>query len=165
MIPLFVGYALFVWYLSARYRRTVLAYACALCGVALLVVLCWGHLVIGRINPDLMIQNMQILMYPYTVAVGAVAFFIASLPQTHPPGCCGRCGYNLKGLDVPVSRCPECGGPTDPPRVAHRRSGVERMDLRAADLARSVSAADGAEGDAAHQDQPGHHAEQQPAQR
>ncbi len=165
MIPLFAGYALFVWYLSAKYRRTVMAFACALAGVALLVLLSWGHIVIGRINPDLMIQNMQILLYPYTVGVGVVAFFIASLPRTHPAGCCGRCGYNLAGLDVPVTACPECGAPTDPPRAMHRRSGVERVDLRAADFVRIGSAADPAERDPGEQDQAGHSAEQQPTER
>jgi hypothetical protein len=163
MIPLFVGYALFVWYLSARYRRTMLAYACALSGVALLVVLCWGHLLVGRINPELMIQNMQILMYPYTVAVGSVAFFIASLPKTHPPGCCGRCGYNLAGLDVPVMRCPECGGPVDPPRAAHRPSGMERIDLRSPDV-RVISTTQSAEGHAGQQDDPWHGRQQDPPQ-
>lgn len=163
MIPFFVGYALFVWYLAARYRRTVLAYACALAGVALLLVLTWGHWVIGQFNPELMIQNMQILLYPYTVAVGAVGFFIASLPRTHPPGCCGRCGYNLAGLVQPIFACPECGGPIDAPRVAYRPSGRERSDLRATDVV-PVSAADAAPGAARDQHQSGHEPEQHPPQ-
>ncbi len=163
MIPFFVGYALFVWYLAARYRRTVLAYACALAGVALLLVLTWGHWVIGQFNPELMIQNMQILLYPYTVAVGAVGFFIASLPRTHPPGCCGRCGYNLAGLMQPAFVCPECGGPIDAPRVAYRPSGRERSDLRATDVV-PVSAADAAPGAASDQHQPGHEPDEHPPQ-
>lgn len=163
MIPFFVGYALFVWYMVARYRRTVLAYALAMAGVGLLLLLTWGHWVIGQINPELMIQNMQILLYPYTVAVGVVGFFIASLPKTHPPGCCGRCGYNLAGLMQPIFVCPECGGPIDTPRVTYRPSGLERADLRAADVVR-VSAADAAPGGPADQHQPGHQSQQDPSQ-
>lgn len=163
MIPFFVGYALFVWYLAARYRRTVLAYACALAGMAFLVALIYGHWVIGQFNPELMIQNMQILLYPYTVAVGAVGFFIASLPRTHPPGCCGRCGYNLAGLVQPIFACPECGGPIDAPRVAYRPSGLERTDLRASDVVR-VSAADAAPGTAGDQHQAGYEPDQHPPQ-
>ncbi len=163
MIPLFVGYALFVWYLAARYRRSLMAYACGLAGVALLVAIAYLHLTIGRMDPDLMIQNFQILLYPYIGMVGAVSFFIASLPRTHPPGFCGRCGYNLSGLDAPTPACPECGKRTDLPRIEHRPSGVERFDLRAADV-RVISAAEGADRAAGEEHDAGHHAQQHPSQ-
>lgn len=160
MIPFFVGYAMLVWYLSARYRRTLLAYACAISGAALLVVLSYAHWVLGRAHPELMIQGMQILMYPYTAAVGGVGLFIASLPRRYAEGCCRGCGYNLEGLGHPVASCPECGRAVAPTRVVrYRESGARRDDLRAGDV-RVESAAPGTPGPAGDQD----HARDQPQQ-
>lgn len=164
MIPLFVGYAVIVWYLAARYRRTLLAYACALSGVGLLVVLGYAHWVVGLHHPELFIQGMQILLYPYTIVVGAVGVFIASMPRRVEAGCCSRCGYDLLGLVTPVAACPECGAPCDMVRTSYRRSGTERGDLRGADVSR-VSAAQAADGGPGQQDEPGHDAEQDPADR
>lgn len=161
MIPFFVGYAMLVWYLSARYRRTVLAFACALSGTALLAVLAYGHWLFGQGHPELFIQGMQILLYPYTVVVGVVGVFIASLPRRYPPGACPRCGYDLAGLGHPVANCPECGRPSHGSRVSYRRSGAERENLRRADVT-VVSAAEAAPGAAGDQDQQGDHAEQRP---
>lgn len=164
MIPLFVGYAVIVWYLTARYRRTLLAYACALSGVGLLMTLGYAHWVIGRFHPELFIQGMQILLYPYTIVVGAVGVFIASLPHRVEPGNCPRCGYNLLGLATPLANCPECGAPCETVRTDYRRSGTERADLRAPDV-RRVSAAQAANGGAGQQHQPGHDSQQDPADR
>lgn len=164
MIPLFVGYAVIVWYLAARYRRTLLAYACAMSGVVLLVTLGYAHWVVGRFHPELFIQGMQILLYPYTIVVGAVGVFIASMPRRAEPGCCPSCGYNLLGLESPKATCPECGGPCETDRVRYRPSGTERGDLRAPDVSR-VSAADPADGRPGQQHQPGHDTQQDPADR
>lgn len=164
MIPLFVGYAVIVWYLAARYRRTLLAYACALSGVALLVTLGYAHWVVGRFHPELFIQGMQILLYPYTIVVGAVGVFIASMPHRVEPGCCPACGYDLRGLESPRATCPECGGPCETERVKYRPSGTERDDLRSQDF-RRVSAADAADGGAGQQHKPRHDAQQDPADR
>lgn len=165
MIPFFVGYAMLVWYLSAKYRRSVLAFACVLTGVALLAVLSYGHWMIGKVHPELMIQGMQILMYPYTAAVGLVGLFISSLPHRHPEGCCHACGYNMAGLprqDHPsrTASCPECGSVGVLIPVHYRRSGVERTDLRAGDL--GVSATDAAVGAAGEEDHSRQQTEQGP---
>ncbi|MCC5823173.1 MAG: hypothetical protein LAT64_09780 [Phycisphaerales bacterium] len=163
MIPFFVGYAMFVWYLSARYRRTLLAYACALTGAALLIVLSYGHWVVGQANPELMIQGMQILLYPYTAAVGGVGIFIASLPRRYPEGCCRSCGYNLEGLGHPTDSCPECGRTLVPAKVVrYRASGARRGDLRTGDV-RIESAPQGAPRTAGDQDHPGNQPEQHPS--
>lgn len=162
MIPFFVGYAMLVWYLAARYRRTTLAFGCALAGTALLLVFAYGHWVVGQGNPALFIQGMQILLYPYTVVVGAVALFIASLPRRFPPGACPRCGYDLAGLSHPVANCPECGRPSHAKKIAYRRSGAEREDLRRPDVT-VISAAQPAPGGAGDQDERRDDAEQRPA--
>ena len=162
MIPFFVGYAMFVWYLSARYRRTLLAYACAVAGSALLVVLSYAHWVLGQAHPDLMIQGMQILMYPYTAAVGGVGLFIASLPRRYEEGRCHGCGYNLEGLTRPVASCPEGGRAVVATRVVrYRESGAQRSDLRSGDV-RIESPAPGAPGPPGDQDDAGNQAQQHP---
>jgi hypothetical protein len=169
VIPFFVGYAMLVWYMAARYRRTVLAYGCALAGVALLVVLCYAHWLLGEYFPEMMIQGMQILMYPYTLAVGGVAVFIASLPRRYPLGTCPACGYDLEGLtmraaDAAHPACPECGVAFAPTVVQHRPSGLERENLRAPDV-RVISTAQPAVGPAGEQDHARDQAEQDPANR
>ncbi len=168
MIPLFVGYAMFVWYLAARYRRSVLAFACVLAAVMFLLVVSYAHFSLGRWNPELFIQGVQILLYPYTVVVGLVGLFIATLPHRHPEGSCPVCGYSMAGLPAvssapPATSCPECGVEEGARVVVHRPSGAERADLRSADVL-VWSPPQGAVRPARDQDQPGHGAQQHPAQ-
>lgn len=164
MIPLFVGYALLVWYLAARYRRTLLGFACTIAGTGLLVAIAFLHWLIGHEYPALFIQGMQILLYPYIVAVGGAGLFIASLPHRYPPGSCMGCGYNLAGLGYPVSHCPECGRVQHPTRVSYRASGVQRENLRNTDVT-VISTAQAAPRTAGEQDQGGDEPEEHPADR
>lgn len=163
MIPFFVGYALLVWYFVARYRRSLRAFAYALAGIATLVGIGYLHWLLGHYHPEFFIQGLQMLLYPYTVMVGAVALFIAGLPRRTNPGACVHCGYNLIGLGYPVAHCPECGHKSDvvPPYV-YRPSGLERGDLRGAD--RALSPAHAAHRGAGEQDDARHDAQQHPAE-
>jgi len=166
VIPFFVGYALLVWFTTAKHRRTLLAIACVGIGIGGLLLISYAHWLLGQYHPVLLIQGLQILMYPNTAVVGAVAVFIASMPRPCPDGACPRCHYDLAGLGYPVSVCPECGRDAcDAMRVMHRPSGVPRESLREADggVVLAPLAADRTGGGAGYQDQPGNDAKQDPA--
>lgn len=164
MIPFFVGYALLVWYFAAMHRRTPAGYAAAVVGVGLLILIMYFHWLLGQYHPDLMIQGLQILLYPYTVAVGLVGLFIALLPRRIDPGACARCGYDLAGLDHPVNRCPECGRRSDVmPRLLHRPSGQARTNLRETDV--RVLPRQRSDPRAGHKDQGGDQPDEHPADR
>lgn len=168
MIPFFVGYALLVWFGSARHRRTWLGWGCVGLGVGGLVLLSYGHWIFGRLFPELMPQGLQILMYPYTVVVGAVGIFITLMPRAVPAGVCAGCEYDLRGLGHPVAACPECGRPVDAEAgIRHRSSGSPRDDLRSGDsgLASAHSATQGSPRGTADQDQRGQASDQDPSDR
>lgn len=42
-------------------------------------------------------------------------------------GCCGKCGYDLRGLPEP--RCPECGTPFDPQTIEGNRSKLHEQEV------------------------------------
>ncbi|MFK7882608.1 MAG: hypothetical protein AB8F26_00305 [Phycisphaerales bacterium] len=161
MIPFFVGYAFLVWFLTARFRRTFYAYIVIALGVGFLLLLTYLHSLLGRIDPELARQGVQILLYPYTAMVGAMSLFISAMPRRHPPGICGRCGYDLFGLGHPVDRCPECGQVSPPKPPVHRPSGVQRENLRSSDVGRSASQP--AEAGTGQQDHAGYNTEQHPS--
>ncbi len=161
MIPFFVGYALMVWFFTARHRRTLMAFGICTLGVGGLLLISYLHWLLGYYHPELMIQGLQILMYPYTMVVAAVGFFVAITPRRHDPGMCPSCGYDMHGLGYPVDRCPECGHACEPIRRVYRPSGAERSDLRSSDVA--VLSARGPEPGAAEEDHARHHAQEHPA--
>lgn len=164
MIPFFVGYALLVWFFTARHRRTVRAFVWAGAGILTLLTIMYGHWRLGQWHPEFMIQGLQILLYPYTLLVGSVAVFIAAMPRRFDPGSCVRCGYDLASLDHWVRCCPECGRPSDvSPRWAYRKSGWERGDLRQSDVLPLPEG--GPHAGAGDQDHAGDQAEQHPPQR
>lgn len=161
MIPFFVGYALLVWYFTARHRRTVAAFGICGAGVGGLLLISYVHWRVGVRHPELLIQGLQILMYPYTLAVGAVGIFVAMIPRRHDPGMCPDCGYDMHGLGYPVDRCPECGRACEPVLRVYRASGAERADLRSSDVA--VLPAPGAEPGPRQKNDARHQPEQHPA--
>lgn len=165
MIPFFVGYAMLTWFGCAKHRRTTLGWGCVLIGVGGLATISYGHWIFGRVFPELMPQGLQILMYPYSVVVGAVAVFIASMPRPAPEGACSKCHYNLAGLGYPVSKCPECGSKADVTRTKHRPSGSPREDLRAGDPGelQPVLASQRPGHRPDHENQPGHNAQERPS--
>lgn len=146
VIPLFVGYAVVAWVLTCKHRRTLLGFAIMLASVALLVAIGAAHRQLGVYNPNLYIEGMQVLLYPYIVLVAAVGVFLVVLPH-RPPDHCVSCGYSLEGLARPVHICPECGR-SNPELAGHRRSGEERAGLRRSDAAVAVSGPVLADGEA-----------------
>lgn len=166
MIPFFVGYALLVWFGAAKYRRTLIGMGVVGAGVGGLLAISYAHWLMGEFYPELMIQGLQILMYPYTAVVGAVGLFIAAMPRPAPEGACPGCHYDLRGIDIAIAKCPECGRKIDAEaRMLHRPSGVPRDDLRVGDpgVAVARSAPDGTHAGADDQDQSRDHAQQHPA--
>ncbi|GEM_PF-1897475 len=166
MIPFFVGYALLIWFGSAKHRRSLIGLGVVASGVGGLVVISYAHWLMGEYYPELMIQGLQILMYPYIAVVGAVGLFIASMPRPAPVGACRGCHYDLQGIDTSITKCPECGHKIDTEALVwHRPSGTPRENLRVGDpgVALAGSAADRAGGGAADEDQPRDHAQEHPA--
>ncbi len=188
MIPFFVGYALLVWIPAARFRRQWLSFAIVLLGALGLIGISLAHYQLRELRPSWFIQGMQVLLYPYSVLVTAVGFFIAVLPRTFEGGC-PSCGYSLTGLPISRRLCPECGVDLRPDRCPscrrhlrgemictgcgynaqtrrgtrrYRESGAERSDLRASDVR---SAPGDAPHDPAQQDHPGQARDQRPGKR
>lgn len=183
MVPFFVGYAVIVWWLTCRHRRTPLGFGVLLAGVAGLMIVNWLHYEFGQwsksIDPEdqgIFLPVLQSIMYPYTGLVAMVGLYLAVLPASHPPDHCNACGYDLRGVPARARVCPECGQrfASDPDQPAHRPSGVRRDDLRATDrkpangvqpatpVPVAPSAPHHAVRDAAREDQPGHPRDQHP---
>jgi hypothetical protein len=135
VIPLFVGYALLVWFFAARHRRQVLGFVCVLSGTLALAAVGLAHYEIGRRIPGLYMQNMQVILYPYTLLVLVIGVYIACMPRPRLLGACGGCGYSLAGLAPDSLVCPECGRPLhDGPTRSYRPSGTGRGSLRSTDV-------------------------------
>jgi hypothetical protein len=61
----------------------------------------------GVVGGKLMSQHLAVPIYPLPLAAGAVlAWRIRRGPRTRTPGCCAKCGYDLRASP---ERCPECG--------------------------------------------------------
>ncbi|MEL6328884.1 MAG: hypothetical protein AAFR38_04425 [Planctomycetota bacterium] len=178
-MPLFFTlYAVMVWWLAAKTRRTAKAFAPVLLGVGILLLINWIHYELYKLtNGELDLAVVRSMMYPYTALVAGVAVFIALLPKVAAPGRCGGCGYDLSGLPGEGTGervvCPECGRGDRPDSVrVHRRSGVDRAGPRTGDGPRVIptrsSASEQAVETAGEQDERGqtaHQAPPQPSQR
>lgn len=111
---IFVIYAAVVWYWAARWRRSWRAFAVVTAALLVLGAIMAGHERVGRLIGFGVVGTMvNALLYPYSVLLGLVGYYIAVLPR--PPGegakhPCHHCGYDLVGMEefaAPV--CPECG--------------------------------------------------------
>lgn len=164
MIPLFVGYAVIAWVLTCKHRRTLLGLAIVMASVLVLVGIAVLHHRIGAANPNMYMQGMQVLLYPYIVLVAGIGGFLFALPH-RPTEHCVSCGYDLEGLRRPIHVCPECGR-ANPELVGHRRSGAEREQLRRSDAPRVVAHSADHEPNRQPngQDQPRHTRDERPAQ-
>ena len=132
---LFVVYAIAVWYAAFRWRRTATAYAWVIAGILGLVGVAWVHAKLAQRWPNLfVISQLQLLLYPYTILVGVMGFFIASLPLSG----CRLCGYDLSGHEgEDIERCPECGATTAEMRTRRGRRAARRRIRRAQKRARA----------------------------
>lgn len=110
MIPFFLGYALIVWWPAVVYRRRWGGWLAVILGTLVLVALIKLHALIGqRTNGQIFVPVFQSILVPYAFLIAGVGAYINILPKTHARGHCGRCGYNLDGLDADLHVCPECG--------------------------------------------------------
>ncbi len=95
-------------YATARTRSRMLLVPTALWIVAVLVLLSLeGH-----------------VRFSATAGVGTAIVWwslFRFIEKETEEGCCGKCGYNLRGLLNP--RCPECGEPFDPKLLAEAGRG------------------------------------------
>jgi hypothetical protein len=134
VVPLFVGYALIVWFVAARHRRRFAGFVAVALGLAGLLGLNFLH---GRLNDwtngTIYLPVLRSIMYPYTALVVMVGGFIVCLPRESITGC-RRCGYSLHGLDRRFEGvvCPECGT-VQHLATPYRRSGMDRDDLGLSD--------------------------------
>lgn len=107
-----VVYAILVWYGTMRFRRQWPGVAVVAAGLLLLIGL--NHLMGGERGQwtGKGANILLILLWPYTLLVGAVSVFIFCLPR-RPRGeyHCGHCYYDFTGLDPVHLVCPECGRP------------------------------------------------------
>lgn len=107
-----VVYLVLVWFLAVRWRRTWPGVAVVVVAVALLVVL--NQLLGGEAGSlgGKRASILLVLLWPYTILVGAGGAFMLALPRTvRGDYHCTRCHYDLAGLDPAGLICPECGTP------------------------------------------------------
>ncbi len=125
--PLFIvvgiGYCAGFLYDGSRARRNIVL---LLVIPALLAGGLYSYIVDipGDFSPDF---TWNVLTFAVGAAAYAMGFIIAYLrwsgrplyaPATQDEANCARCGYPLRGLEVP--RCPECGRPFDPRALSKR---------------------------------------------
>lgn len=105
----FVIYLVLVWYLAYRFRRRLIGYGVVVMGFAGLVMLGYLHWRMSEwTHGRIYLPVLQVLLYPYTLLVGAGGVFMASMPKMLPLRC-ATCDYDLAGLEGSVVTCPECG--------------------------------------------------------
>ena len=142
MVPLFVGYALIVWFFAGKHRRRLVGALAVVLGLLGLIALNYLHIKLGEwTNGDIFVPVMQSLTYPYTLLVVMVGGFIWAIPREQADRC-ARCGYSLEGLEPPVGSpvgtaggflvCPECGF-RHATRESYRRSGADREHFQGTD--------------------------------
>ncbi|MGE3107995.1 MAG: hypothetical protein AB7G11_10920 [Phycisphaerales bacterium] len=134
---LFPLYAVVIWALAAKWRRTWKGFAAVLVGTVLLLLIEYTLYRLGNLKLPL-IQPKQALglLIPFTVLVFLVGVFIACQRRPTPsPIHCTKCHYDLTGLNPAGLHCPECGAEwrgvgsgfaSEPRRRPARRLGAAR---------------------------------------
>jgi len=123
-VVLFPLYAMLVWALTWRTRRTWLASVTVLAGVLGVCILGLLHRFTELVFP----VHVSGPIFPLLLATEAaiilvVGTFIAVLPRHRIDRPCRRCRYELVGLDDPNPTCPECG-------MLHAARKVRRRSCR-----------------------------------
>lgn len=112
MIPFFTGYAVIVWWLAGRFRRTWTGYACVAAGAAFMGLVIFGHYQLGIATQGrIYMEVLQPILYAYGLMVTSMGLFVASLPRRVEHGRrCHACGYDLEWIENgDPGVCPECG--------------------------------------------------------
>lgn len=110
---LFPFYAVAIWLLAAKWRRTWKGFASVFLGTTFLVLIEYTLYRIGTMKITAIEPNQALgLLIPFTFLVFVVGLFIACQRRAVPsPIHCTRCHYDLSGLTPLGLRCPECGAP------------------------------------------------------
>lgn len=112
MIPFFLGYALIVWWPAIVYRRQWRGWLAVILGTLALLLLIKLHAFVGlQTNGRIFVPVFQSILVPYAFLIAGVGVYVNILPASYARGHCGRCGYDLAGLDRERHVCPECGRP------------------------------------------------------
>ena len=119
---LFPVYAVLVWALAWRWRRSWLGYAAVLMGLLGVGLLGLIHRFTELVFPS-MVQGplFPLLLVTEAVMVLVVGTFIVCLPRHRIDRPCRRCHYELSGLEDENPTCPECGMAHAARRVRARR--------------------------------------------
>lgn len=102
-------YAVFVWYLTLRYRRQWRGFV----SLALGVLVLWLGVRLLNAGDDrargvTRSHQMLTLLWAEMFIVAGVGLFTVCLPRKRKEMDCFGCGYDLSGLDPRELTCPEC---------------------------------------------------------
>jgi hypothetical protein len=107
---LFPVYAVFVWYLCLRWRRTWVGWASLFLGVAGIGALEWFRQTLSQLLGGILDGPLfPLLLAAEAGLVLVVGAFIATLPTEVAQAPCRKCHYDLTGLEDDNPTCPECG--------------------------------------------------------
>ncbi|MBL0870918.1 MAG: hypothetical protein IBJ18_10120 [Phycisphaerales bacterium] len=109
-------YALYIWFLAFRWRRTWRGYAVSAAGgLAVLLLAIIGDKYFGGVSDKVdRLDLLKVIFWAEGAAVFFVGTIIASAPRSDGRVRCLYCRYDLSGHaheQIPV--CPECGMPAD----------------------------------------------------
>lgn len=107
---LFVVYAVFIWYVSFRYRRSLAGIGVFFAGLAGIALVGGFHYQLNEwTGGKIYLPVLQILLYPYAGLVAFISAYLWIMPRRPAENHCVSCGYSLRGLELDQPTCPECG--------------------------------------------------------
>jgi hypothetical protein len=107
---LFPAYAMLVWALTWRWRRSWVGLGAVVAGVLGVGLLGIAHKFTAVVFPaQLEGPLFSLLLAVEALCVLVVGLFITTLPRERVDRPCRRCRYELIGLDDENPTCPECG--------------------------------------------------------
>lgn len=118
MIPFFAGYAVAVWLLVFRARRSLPGLGVLAMGIGGLVGLAYLHVCLNRwTDGRIYLPVLQAILYPYIALVAVIGSYLWCFPPRIRGVVgrrCLRCGYDMAGLSFQAA-CPECGAAREAP--------------------------------------------------